>query len=49
VPADRTVGIYDLAWDSRQTGGGAVTAGVYFVRAAAPSVGFHSERRIVMR
>jgi len=71
VPADLSVGVYDLAgrrvsqvaagaiaaehgminvaWDGRQTGGGAVTAGVYFVRAAAPSVGFHTERRIVVR
>jgi hypothetical protein len=71
VPADLTVGIYDLAgrrvsqmaagatpaehgmvnvaWNGRQADGGAVAAGVYFVRATAPSVSFHTERRIVVR
>jgi mono/diheme cytochrome c family protein len=71
VPADLTVGIYDVAgrrvaqlgsgaipaergmvtvaWDGKEASGTAVNAGVYFVRATAPSLGYHSERRIVVR
>jgi flagellar hook capping protein FlgD len=47
IPAER--GMINVAWDGRQTDGAAVAAGVYFVRAVAPSVGFHTERRIVVR
>ena len=38
-----------VAWDGKETGGDDIAPGVYFVRAAAPSVGFHTERRIVVR
>ena len=42
-------GMITVAWDGTEAGGAAVGAGVYFVRVAAPSVGFHAERRIVVR
>lgn len=47
VPAER--GMVTVAWDGREASGTAVSAGVYFVRAAAPSMRYHSERRIVVR
>jgi hypothetical protein len=38
-----------VSWDGKDAGGAITAPGVYFVRAAAPSVGFQTERRIVVR
>jgi hypothetical protein len=42
-----TDGRIELAWDGRSAGG-AAAAGIYFVRAIAPSVGFEAERRFAL-
>lgn len=38
-----------VAWDGKEAGGAAASPGVYFVRATAPSVGFHTARCVVVR
>ena len=42
VPAERA--LITVAWDGKEAGGAAASPGVYFVRATAPSVGFHTAR-----
>ncbi len=41
-------GMITVTWDGRSTGAGAAAPGVYFVRVSAPSLGFRTERRIVV-
>lgn len=38
-----------VAWDGRDIDGAVTGPGVYFVRATAPSIGFQTERRIIIR
>lgn len=47
VPAERA--LITVAWDGKEAGGAAASPGVYFVRATAPSVGFHTARCVVVR
>jgi hypothetical protein len=42
-------GLITMTWNGRGDGGHAASRGVYVMRAEAPSIGFHSERLVVVR
>jgi len=41
-------GMVTVAWDGKTDAGGVAAPGVYFVRVAAPSIDFRTERRVVV-
>ena len=52
IPAARPEsgpGLVTVTWNGHEKGGAKVPPGVYVVRAAAPSIGYRSERRLVIR
>lgn len=49
VYAEAEHGLVTVTWNGRQEGGKAAPPGVCVLRAVAPSIGFRSERRLVVR
>ena len=49
APASADHGMVTVTWNGRIEGGNAASPGVYMMRAVAPSIGFHSVRRLVVQ